>query len=519
MATLNHVCIWSEHEHGWRRIDVYEALKIFPGGVSANSKVLMCELCGQYVTLANGRINTAYFRHSSSEANKNCPERADITTRKIGYEQYEFPIRIKDITSKSFQFDIGLTRDFLDKLDTDSKVSINTDNIKQKFEYAQERFNLNGITYLSVGNKPSENYRIYYNEKMRNKVKECWLDVKGIDPKGTLFKKTSGRKLKTDADVTVGKEYYLLKKGRISCWEYGYGDSGVQVTETARINTHLGLWILYTVLAEEMTKEAGNFFLQYHCRLTDRPVKLRPIWPLYIEENYIIHTNQDDIWIAAEGNVSELTCYPYNVTEPFYVKKDLLELYKVSCLTKQQQISAGRSSAFEFLYVQKSEFVKPNKSPKFSVRDVKDQMVQSGIQNQLPELGILRIKVPYDAELKVSHNNSLINIIKCRANKIATLDGLRFGDSVQIFIGLDCIWNVEFKQENVQIPDIEIKLLKQLKDSRGPLIKTPHALNNILYKMNGYPKITEWIRKCLRSKKIYRNAYLILKDFCIEQIN
>ena len=65
----------------------------------------------------------------------------------------------------------------------------------------------------------------------------------------------------------------------------------------------------------------------------------------------------------------------------------------------------------------------------------------------------------------------------------------------------------------------EIKLLKQLKDSRGPLIKTPHALNNILYKMNGYPKITEWIRKCLRSKKIYRNAYLILKDFCIEQIN
>mgnify|MGYP000284957902 CR=1 FL=1 len=36
-------------------------------------------------------------------------------------------------------------------------------------------------------------------------------DVKGIDPEGTLFEKTSGKKLAYDADVEIKKEYYLLK--------------------------------------------------------------------------------------------------------------------------------------------------------------------------------------------------------------------------------------------------------------------------------------------------------------------
>ena len=50
MASLNHVCMWSEH--GWTRVTAEEAGKLHPGGtVSALSGLFMCELCGQYVTL------------------------------------------------------------------------------------------------------------------------------------------------------------------------------------------------------------------------------------------------------------------------------------------------------------------------------------------------------------------------------------------------------------------------------------------------------------------------------------
>ena len=53
MASLNHVCMWSEH--GWVRVTAEEAAAIHTGGtVSAHSGLFMCELCGQYVTLTDG---------------------------------------------------------------------------------------------------------------------------------------------------------------------------------------------------------------------------------------------------------------------------------------------------------------------------------------------------------------------------------------------------------------------------------------------------------------------------------
>ena len=55
MASLTHVCMWTEH--GWKRVTADEVSHLHPGGtVSARSGIFMCELCGQYVTLTNGSI-------------------------------------------------------------------------------------------------------------------------------------------------------------------------------------------------------------------------------------------------------------------------------------------------------------------------------------------------------------------------------------------------------------------------------------------------------------------------------
>ena len=55
MASLTHVCMWSDH--GWKRITAEQAARLHPGGtISARSGLFMCELCGQYVTLTDGDI-------------------------------------------------------------------------------------------------------------------------------------------------------------------------------------------------------------------------------------------------------------------------------------------------------------------------------------------------------------------------------------------------------------------------------------------------------------------------------
>ena len=65
MASLTHVCMWSDH--GWKRITAEQAARLHPGGtVSARSGLFMCELCGQYVTLTDGDINVRYFKHIQS---------------------------------------------------------------------------------------------------------------------------------------------------------------------------------------------------------------------------------------------------------------------------------------------------------------------------------------------------------------------------------------------------------------------------------------------------------------------
>lgn len=58
MASLTHVCMWSEH--GWKKITANEAVRLHPGGtVSAVSCLFMCELCGQYVILTEGEKMSA----------------------------------------------------------------------------------------------------------------------------------------------------------------------------------------------------------------------------------------------------------------------------------------------------------------------------------------------------------------------------------------------------------------------------------------------------------------------------
>ena len=104
MAALTHVCMWSD-DKGWVHITAEEASELHPGGkVSACSGLFMCELCGQYVTLTDGKINRRYFKHSLAEKDKDCPQRTFGTGCSIPHkpQEHELPIRIQLRGKSSF---------------------------------------------------------------------------------------------------------------------------------------------------------------------------------------------------------------------------------------------------------------------------------------------------------------------------------------------------------------------------------------------------------------------------------
>ena len=159
MASLTHVCMWSDH--GWKRITAEQAARLHPGGtISARSGLFMCELCGQYVTLTDGDINVRYL-----------------------------PIRITSISSSSYRFELGLIRAPISSLSKDFRIEIKPKGASDvSFVFAKERLNSDSITYLPIGDRPFEKYALNFKNG-NDQIREFWpAEINGIDPEGAYMR-------------------------------------------------------------------------------------------------------------------------------------------------------------------------------------------------------------------------------------------------------------------------------------------------------------------------------------------
>lgn len=504
MASLTHVCMWSDN--GWKHITAEQAARSHPGGtVSAYSGLFMCELCGQYVILTDGDIRKRYFKHSAYEKSKDCPERTFGVGCSIYYssQEHDLPIRITSVSSSSFRFEIGLIRAPISSLNKDFIIELKPKGVSDVcYVFTKERLNYDSITYLPIGERPFEKYILSF-QNGNDKLYEFWpKEIKGIDPEGTLFEKASGKKLSYDADVEIGKEYYLLKRGLIH--RKAYGSMRIQEIMKKRIGWET--WTLHVVSASAFNEDAARFYLDFHCRLTDHPVSLQPVWPPFIEGNYIVKHNQNRMYMLVEGNVAAVKTFPsaairqlnYNTSQP--------KLYEVFCSGRQQLISAGRTQALQYTYFWKEPLDQVGLSPEVLVTDLLGVGVDSGETNTLPYNKTLRFKSIFDGELIISNNNRVVDRRKISADKYIELDGLSYGLSVQVVIGLDVIWKIDFKKQQPIAKD-EIEILKRITNVSGIMIPAPHSLQNILVGLNHYPQICQWIRKCIKRGIIKEQSY------------
>ncbi len=377
------------------------------------------------------------------------------------------------------------------------------------YVFTKERLNSEGITYLPIGEKPFEKYTLKLKNGS-NKLLEFWpAEINGIDPEGTLFEKSSGKKLTYDADVEIKKEYYLLKRDYHYNYENSY--SSIQIQEIVRKQFSWESWTLYKVSASAFSEEAARFFLDFHCRLTDHPVSLQPVWPLFVEGNYIVKHSQNDMYMLVEGDVATVKTFPSAAVCQLNHNGSYSKLYKVHCSSRQQLISAGRTQALQYTYFWKEPLNRVGPSLTILVTDLSGSEIEPGESSTLPHNKTLLFKSTFDGELIIS-SNRVIDKRKIVADKQLELDELSYGISVQVVIGLDVVWEINFKKRQVSIADDEDELLKRIQDTSGIFISAPHSLRNILIGMSRYPRICQWIRECIREGTINEQSYRRLQD-------
>lgn len=346
MASLTHVCVWSKN--GWKRITPEEVAREHSrGGVSARSGIFMCSLCGQYVTFFNGRVQAPHFRHSSAEADKSCPERMYVHGYDYTYAagEHELPIRIVNVTDYGFEFELGLLavpRIVLNQQEKKNVTVIPSDKAMTPFVYSFERLNAESITYVSIGEYPCESYTVISSDEIE---KTYWPRVvEGIKRSGSLFSGETGRMLTDDADVVVGKCYYLLSTRR----PYDIYN-GISIKTVLKKSASWTTWYLSKVSVIDFTESAAKFFLNYHCRLTSDPISIQPIWPVYVQSPYIIQNSGETTWFHIRGqgvqSQGEIVTKTYPAAPMLYYTSDEGKVYSIEINERQQLYNDRRCGA------------------------------------------------------------------------------------------------------------------------------------------------------------------------------
>ena len=500
-------------EKGWKRITAEEAARLHPWGtVSAHSGLFMCELCGQYVLLTDSTVQVRHFRHSSSEKSKNCPERTlgTVVTYEYSKGKHELPIRIKNITNRSFELEMGFIQVPRNLLTPQLEIRIKPNGYTSKsFTYIKERLNYEGITYLAIGNVPSERYNIEITGAAKS-ICQFWpKTIQGIDSTGTIFDASKGKKLVCDADVAVGKKYYLLRRGTL----YGRNGSHVTYKEIACQTVSWETWYVYEVTANDYDEVSARFFLDYHCRLTEQPISIQPVWPVYVENPYIIKHNQKSIVMHLTGNAPTTQVSPNAPVEEYPCANGLV--IEINCNNNRQQlISAGRTKALQYTYFWKEPLSQTTEKPVAIVTDIKDTLIESGKKHELPERRVLRITIPYDGMLTIKQDGFTLEKRKLSANTAIEVDSIVWNTELVICIGLDVVWRALFcKEKQQQNSADDAVILRRLESYGGRQISIPHTIGSLTSRLSNYPMIRQWLYKSIRSGHMSECAYRDLQGF------
>lgn len=501
---LTHVCIWENRN--WRHITIEEASQRYRRGVSANSGILSCSLCGKSVTLAVGEIKTPHFRHTSSDDEKNCPERTFSSS--VGIYTHTkpdilpLPLRI-NINNNTVSFELGLIpppEDIL-RINKHSRIFITNGFDNRKYTYLLERLHPNELTYLPVGEQPAPYYLIDLSEATSG-LRNLWPSrVNGVDESLILFDKRTRKMLQKNSDVVVNHEYIAVSTFQISGL---YG----KVTPMFHVKKSKYRYISNLTITN-YNQQVARFLFEFHYCLTDNPAKLIPLWPPFVCNPYVFYHQEQAVYLYTKGNTLTTECYPAVRSEKFGGEEGQILILYLKRGDPQQLVSIGRNSTLRFLYLWQKELNMTASAPSVSICTSKNAPI---VKDEIHEKKDLRISSPIDVTVEVKRKNVLKDQYQLTANEVL-LVSITYDDEIEIIAGLDVIRTLKCtKKAADKDKQTDELLLKRLISIKGKPTPIQHEYGALIGKLRKYPKSKQWVITQMRQNKLNNNVLLTIKN-------
>ena len=388
MASLTHVSMWSD-KNGWEHVTAEQIALSHGYTVSADSKIFMCRLCNQYVSFSPGNVNAPQFRHTSCRESDHCPDKVEgyFTTYLSSCNNDSFPIRVLIHSSSHFSFEIGITIPNIKAIKS-KQFTLLTKN--ERFKYDISRLGYYGFSYLAAGNNPSRWYQIKFDDSEDDIYHaERYSGVR----LPCLFDAESRKLLPSNADVIPNHNYLLLTKNKL----YYHKDI------TFERVSELGNLYIYKVSAIKISKEASDFFVEYGAFLTESPIDIIPVWPVYIATPYVIKHNTDYVVFKVNGD------YSYPKAFPNYSIRDDKGVIGIYCGSRQQLVTVGHTKVLKYTYILKDQLNRKSKVPRIKVTDEDDKEIQDGKITRLPKNKTLIVFSDYDGKIEIKKNESIVD--------------------------------------------------------------------------------------------------------------
>ena len=430
---------WNKHQ--WVDVSASKLAKHYPLGLPIHFHSLICPCCQQFLTLVCSQKKVPYFRHSSSELDKDCELRANSYAREQDFNpgERQFPIKIF-LSKGKIRFSIGLFRVSQECLssefdfDIDVIVDIPQKDVVNR-HFSSERLLAGSMTYLPICDKPPLQVMV----RAPNETQWPSDTRMAVRPWGSLFSADSGKLLPQEAEITVGQKYLLiLKEGEFKKNDF----RGAYNLNVRSLNVPFPGWELYECQATALDNKVALFFLKYSANLTDQPVKLNAIWPISNRQPYEIHSPEKRIFIVStKGLILKMWPKRLHKLEPDVESAfSFVDLHEVE-VSHDPILSLGKRTLLKFVQARICKDDSPSLSPQAPVVKLENnsgQEIQSETLLSLKD-NILFCTVNRNASFVVYKEQSIINMGVLRPDKEAFPITLRKGEELKIFFGRDLV--------------------------------------------------------------------------------
>ena len=268
--------------------------------------------------------------------------------------------------------------------------------------------------------------------------------------------------------------------------------------------------------ATALSEEAAKFFLDYHCRLTAKPILISPIYPVYTQDDGIVYCDSKKVFVYFSGN-AKIRFFPKTGNSVLLEEKNS-KLIEVSCNERQKMVAAGRSQILQHFCIWKNLPSFEVQYPKIEIKDCNGKIISSGVYSTLPKNSTLQVYSEFDGQVIVSKNGITTEKLLIKAEKISNINNINLGTEIKVFHGLDCACKIIYQREEKGFAQSDIELFLRLERGKGTKIKVPHTWGTFADKLKNYPQVKSWLYKNIRAGFVNEESYLVFRQFILEEI-